>query len=446
MSDKSPAGAILDPAAVKKKQYLILGVIGIGLLAATAIGVLFTTPQEAPVVQKPVEKSIVTPGAQLDPKDAWLGTTGAQINKIETEKKQLEERIKKLEQAVEDNKKLPPPQSRALPPDGTLPSPNVKQPVTPLKSAAGPAPAQTSPAPSAVLSPPPFQQNIGQGPQGLNQMPVSPRSVIATVELTPGKNNDGRALSSGGAAGAAKDMPTVKNYIPSGSFVRAVFLGGFDAPTGGAAAANPQPILLRLLDYAILPNKYRGKIKDCFIVGAGYGDLSSERAFIRTETLSCIGSNGNVIDVGLKGWAIGEDGKAGVRGRLISKQGQVLANALLAGIASGIGKAYQQSATTTSTTALGTLSTIDNDKALQSGIGSGVGSALDRLAQYYISLADKMFPIIEIDSARVVEIALSKGVSIEGLLEEPAVDAGGSGAFPSIAARNRGFQRGSGND
>ena len=38
----------------------------------------------------------------------------------------------------------------------------------------------------------------------------------------------------------------------------------------------------------------------------------------------------------------GEDGKAGMRGRLVSKQGQLLANALLAGVASGIGQAFPE--------------------------------------------------------------------------------------------------------
>ena len=33
---------------------------------------------------------------------------------------------------------------------------------------------------------------------------------------------------------------------------------------------------------------------------------------------------------GVKGYVAGEDGKAGMRGRLVSKQGQILANALLA--------------------------------------------------------------------------------------------------------------------
>jgi len=46
------------------------------------------------------------------------------------------------------------------------------------------------------------------------------------------------------------------------------------------------------------------------------------------------------------------------------------------------------------------------------GIGAGVGKALDRLSQYYITLAEKMFPIIEVDAGRIVEVVLTRGVTL----------------------------------
>jgi conjugal transfer pilus assembly protein TraB len=205
-----------------------------------------------------------------------------------------------------------------------------------------------------------------------------------------------------------------RRYIPSGAFTRALLLGGLDAPTGGQAQRNPQPVLLRLMDNAVLPNQFRSKVKECFVVGAGYGDVSSERAYIRTESLSCITRDGTAIDVPVKGYVAGEDGKAGMRGRLVSKQGQILANALLAGVASGIGQAFTQSSTTMSISPLGTTSTVDPAKQLEAGLGTGVGKALDRLAQYYITLAEKVFPVIEIDAGRTVDVVLTQGIALQG--------------------------------
>ena len=52
--------------------------------------------------------------------------------------------------------------------------------------------------------------------------------------------------------------------------------------------------------------------------------------------------------------------------------------------------------------------------AYRAGIGSGVGKALDRLAQYYIKLAEQTFPIIEVDAGREIDVVLTKGVRIDG--------------------------------
>jgi conjugal transfer pilus assembly protein TraB len=214
---------------------------------------------------------------------------------------------------------------------------------------------------------------------------------------------------------ANKDRQAAKTpgtYLPSGSFVRAVLLAGLNAPTGGQAQSNPHPVLLRLVDHAQLPNQFRLKAKDCLIVGSGYGDLSSERAYIRTESLSCVSASGEALDLPIKGYVAGEDGKAGVMGRLITKQGQVLANALIAGIGSGLGQAFQQSASTTSTSPLGSTSTVKSGEEFKAGIASGVGKAMDRLAQYYISLAEKLYPVVEVDAGRLVDVVITKGAML----------------------------------
>ena len=166
----------------------------------------------------------------------------------------------------------------------------------------------------------------------------------------------------------------------------------------------------------MLPNRSRGQVRECFVIGAGYGDISSERAYIRTENLSCIRNDGSTLEIAIQGSIFGEDGKVGMRGRLVTKQGQLLANALLAGVVSGIGTAFSQYYTTTTTSTFGTISTPDPSKAIQSGLGTGVGSAMNRLANYYISLAEKVFPVVEIDAGRMVDVVLTKGVVIDAPL------------------------------
>jgi conjugal transfer pilus assembly protein TraB len=210
-----------------------------------------------------------------------------------------------------------------------------------------------------------------------------------------------------------EEKTSAENYLPAGTFMRVVLLAGLDAPTGGQAQNNPHPILMRVLDPAQLPNRYLADMKDCVVTANGYGDLSSERAYVRTDRMSCIDQKGGAVDVSVKGYVAGEDGKAGMRGRLVTKQGQVLANAFLAGIGSGIGDAFSQSLTTTSVSPLGATSTVNTGEIAQYGLAKGVGNAMDTLAKYYIKLAEQLFPIIEVDGGRVVDVVLTRGASVE---------------------------------
>ena len=60
--------------------------------------------------------------------------------------------------------------------------------------------------------------------------------------------------------------------------------------------------------------------------------------------------------------------------------------------------------------AFGFGSRLGEDRA---GLGQGVGKALDRLAQYYIKLAENTFPVIEVDAGRQIDVVITKGVRID---------------------------------
>lgn len=204
------------------------------------------------------------------------------------------------------------------------------------------------------------------------------------------------------------------SFIPTGTFFRSVLLGGVDAPTGGDAQnANPHPLLLRVIDFAQLPNHFKYNFKECFITASAYGDISAERAYIRPERLSCVGTDGRAIDMKIKGYVAGEDGKTGVRGTVVTKQGQILANALFAGIIGGLGKGLSESYKVTNDTAFGSSTSVNGGDRYKAGVADGVNSAADRLAQYYIKLADKVFPVVEINAGREVDVVLMEGIQIE---------------------------------
>lgn len=441
MTDNAPVSA----SAVKRRQYLLLAGIAGLILGAALISVSVTGTRdsnERPA--KPKSTNILAPGGQVDPKDAWRGQADAQLKSIDQRSRELSQRNSELEgqnkEMLERLKKLEASGLTALPP------PPVSAPATrpnfgPDRPGAEPA----SGGPQRLPPPPPTTTRAGSMPPfaspaapAVGGVPQTAGMGILTVTISDGTAAKGAKTAAEASKGPNASPRDSRRYIPSGAFTRAILLGGLDAPTGGQAQRNPQPVLLRLVDNAVLPNHFRSKVKECFVVGAGYGDVSSERAYIRTESLSCVTRDGTAIDVPVKGYVAGEDGKAGMRGRLVSKQGQLLANALLAGVASGIGHAFQQSSSTMSISPLGATTTVDPGKQFEAGFGTGVGRALDRLAQYYISLAEKVFPVIEIDAGRTVDVVITQGMSLQGSLDAAAQD---REEFPQLTERTQQLRR-----
>jgi len=438
MTESSPVNA----STVKRRQYLLLAGIAALIVGAALLSVSLTGSRdsgERPV--RPKSTNILAPGGQVDPKDAWRGQADAQLKSIDQRSRELSQRNTELEgqnkEMMERLKKLEQTGLTALPPP-PIAAPAVRPNFGPDR----PGGDQADGGPQRLPPPPPSRPGsistfASPAAPSMGSGPVAPSGIVS-VSLSDGS----ASKTAKGPADAAKatNSPSrdSRRYIPSGAFTRAILLGGLDAPTGGQSQRNPQPVLLRLVDNAVLPNHFRSKIKECFVVGAGYGDMSSERAYIRTESLSCVTRDGTAIDVPIKGYVAGEDGKAGMRGRLVSKQGQLLANALLAGVASGIGHTFQQGATTLSVSPLGTTTAVDPSKQFEAGFGTGVGRALERLAQYYISLAEKVFPVIEVDAGRTVDVVVTQGISLQGSLDAASQD---REEFPQLAERTQNLRR-----
>ena len=206
------------------------------------------------------------------------------------------------------------------------------------------------------------------------------------------------------------------NWIPSGSFVPGVLLSGLDAPAGTGASRNPHPVLIHLVGAASLPGAARLGVESCRATGAGYGRLSSERAYVRLERLSCVLRSGDVIDAEVRGYVAGEDGKTGLRGRLVSRRGRLLSRGILAGFSAGAGEALRNSGSSTGITAGGTTITAfgggSGKDLARAGIGGGAGEAGRLLAEYYLRLAEEVFPVIEVDAGRRVDVVVTEGTEL----------------------------------
>ena len=182
------------------------------------------------------------------------------------------------------------------------------------------------------------------------------------------------------------------------------------------------PVLINIDKEAILPNNLRFDFRECFIIAAGYGDMSSERVYLRTESVNCVAESGRVIEASMSGYVAGEDGKAGIRGRLVSKQGRLIARSLTAGFLEGLAGAFNVTPVPViNTTSHGESIDYQNvysNKALQGAAVSGSSKALERVASFYLKLAGEMFPVLEIDAARRVDIVMTSGLSLDYSLND----------------------------
>jgi conjugal transfer pilus assembly protein TraB len=432
-----------DPnSKTKQTQTLILGGVVVSIFGLVTAGMFLFEPEQKQVKPKPVVVNLTPPGT-VDDRDAWRASESQKgdqntksILELQQKTKAAEDANRALKKELDDIKagKVPQPLSTTPPKESAAAVAVLSQQIT----------GQQQPKPGQVLQPP---QLTPAGPGKASQLnqpingnqPPQPSQRDVVEMITFGNANSGQpgapdSTSSRGGDQASMELPINERanttagpeqgkagagksggieFIPAGSFVRVAMLNGVDAPTGGQAQSNPLPMAFQVLDTANLANKYRLDIKDCRFIAAAWGDLSSERTFGRTETLTCI-IDGETVEMPVRGSVIGEDGKAGIRGRLVTKQGQLLANALFAGALSGIGKAFQQAATVQTIGGGGVTQTIDPDRVGAAAIGGGVGSAANMLASYYLKAAEKMFPVIETDGGRVVEILVTKGAIYKG--------------------------------
>lgn len=211
-------------------------------------------------------------------------------------------------------------------------------------------------------------------------------------------------------------LKTVDNTIPAGAFAKAVLLGGVDASVSIQASSDPRPALLRVTDLGTLPRKFRSDLEGCHALAACYGDISSERVYMRLEKLTCTErKTGEIVEVKVQGYVAGEDGRAGVRGSVVDRAGESMRNAMMGGFLGGVGDFLSQSRSAVTFSPMAGLAQTNPmgvSDMLKHGAGKGVGNALDKYADFYIKRAEQVQPVLQVSAGRQVDMVFTEGVSI----------------------------------
>ena len=275
--------------------------------------------------------------------------------------------------------------------------------------ARGPAPERTG------VDPRDFPSRGGSRPGAGGKTRKAPDApMIQEFESDAGLGPDG--------SGAHGGLRPLGSWLPAGSHAEAVVLAGVDASAGVSSQGDPRPVLLRLTGPAWSAAE-GGKalevdVAGCTVTGAAYGDLSSEKVYVRLRTLTCAGPQpGTVIETGVAGFVAGS-GKVGVRGPVVSREGALVEKAFLAGLVSGAGETAAnvfQPGTSGEGGSVDAGSLADLGRA---GLGAGAGSAGRRVADYLIRRAEQYQPVIQLQTGTPVTVVFIEGARIDGREDE----------------------------
>ena len=253
-----------------------------------------------------------------------------------------------------------------------------------------PSPPAAPPAPPA----PPVEKTVG---------------AIGAAVTAPGAiaSADGK----GASVGAKKKTRTI--YLPPG-FMKARLLTGIDALASRDATSNPEPLIARVQAPAVLPNDVKANLSGCFVIGNATGSLAKERVEVQLVSLSCVDfDERSVVDQPIKGFFVDTDGKKGLSGKVVTRAGASLARAFIAGTISGISQTVENTIGDVSTSALGSVRTLDADDAAKTGIAGGLSKSSDKLTDFYLDLARQAGPIVEVGAAKDVVVVIQEGVTLE---------------------------------
>jgi conjugal transfer pilus assembly protein TraB len=291
---------------------------------------------------------------------------------------------------------------------------------------AGPAPGAGAPGaddglppalPGEVPSfpPAPAEAAMDGGPAPLPAVPPSapPAPPAPPVERQVGAI--GAATSAPAPAGAAegskKKLRTI--YLPPG-FMKARLLTGIDALASRDATSNPEPIIARVQAPAVLPNDVKANLAGCFVIGNATGSLAKERVEIQLVSISCVDfDEHSIVDQPLKGFFVDADGKKGLSGKVVTRAGATLARSFIAGTIAGISQSVEGTFGDVSTSALGSVRTLDAGDAAKSGIAGGLSKSSDKLTDFYLDLARQAGPVVEVGAAKDVVVVIQEGAALE---------------------------------
>ncbi|MGT3339593.1 F-type conjugal transfer pilus assembly protein TraB [Yersinia enterocolitica] len=379
----------------KRKQNLTLIAVAVGLTVVAGVGYYLSQPAQKSVKQKtskePVPDMTGVVDTTFDKKIGQKAIADIQNTANQADKKisSFEARLKKLEEEKRhSNEKIVSQENELL------------QLRSQLESVLG-----EDGGTSAGMPQPNFGSNKGAVPPPTAFYP--PGNAPANYQISPQPRN---ALSSMTISyDTDKETGPALPYVPSGSFASADIIEGADTNASVTGSSDPSPMQFRLTGKIIMPNDREYDARGCMVTAAGYGDISSERALIRTQNLSCH-LNGRTVDIPFKGH-VSFAGKNGIKGEPVMRNGKIIGWAFAAGAVDGIGNGVANVGS--QTVGLGAVASTSGSDVARGALGGGASQVGKTLSDYYIKRAEQYHPVIPIGAGAEVTVVFQEGFQLK---------------------------------
>lgn len=393
-----------DSNNILKNQKILFSII-LGIVLVFAGLAYYVIMQDTEHQLLPQHPKLELPGDKINPQEIWMSRMDSENKLLNKHLEYIEKTLLELKKGEDDKNKE---------------SENLKKEIAKLRNELKAQPGNPISQEKTIVNKEESSELVST--LNPNKLPIKPVVFKATEDPFVQSKFGGNTLPTAPKpvfkeffmGKAKRNVSHVDKAVPAGTTVRALLTSSIDAPCSVFSKSDPQPVKLRILDNGHLPKEVEAKIKGGIIIASAYGDISTERVYMRIERLTKVESNGEFVETSVTGFVSGEDGKFGVRGTVVDKSEKMVTNAARSGFFGGMGSILQ------SAVSRHEVNQFSLDIVKQ-GCASGASNAFDMLADYYIRRAEQVMPVIQVTAGRIVDITFTHQAELGDLFTKEKV-------------------------
>ncbi len=212
-----------------------------------------------------------------------------------------------------------------------------------------------------------------------------------------------------------------KEFYLSGGFAVATLLTGGNFNTLSDGEKDTIPVTLSIDSKLKTPNNEEMDLRECFVRGAGKADFTSQTAVVTLTNLQCnlVDSKGNHYKINKKinGWLWDENGEYGAKGRLITKEGEIISKALPLAFMQTAMEIMTNKSKQTTTNRDGVIDVTGTSAAFGANASSTI---IDKIGDKWLKYMDGLNPKVNLRPGRQLVVQFEGGESLKIEKDTPA--------------------------